>query len=459
MFDLIIIGAGPGGYVAAVRAAQLGLKVAIFEKANPGGVCLNLGCIPTKSLIKSADTAYSLSHADEHGVEITGSTLNYSKAHARSRKIADINSKAISGLFKKHNVTVIQDKAALVSGNKVKAMASGQEYEAKNVLLATGSSPKAIPGFETDNDKILNSEQLILKNTLPKTLLILGAGAIGVEFGYVLNAFGCEVTLIELLDAVLPLEDRETGRTMERELKKKKIKVMTSAKAVSVKKTENGVELTVEKAGKTETLSAEMLLVAVGRAANTSGLGLEEAGVEKDQRGFIKIDEFCRTSLPSVYAVGDCVNTPLLAHVASHEGLLAVEHMAGKNPHPIDYSMVPGCTYTTPQTASFGLSEEKLREKGVEYDKGFFSLKASGKALTLGENSGFVKILTDKKTGSILGAHLVAPEAAELLHEILVARAAGLPGARLGHIMHAHPTLSESIMEAALSLSGGAIHS
>jgi len=458
VFDLIVIGAGPGGYVAAIRAAQLGLKTAVFEKGAAGGVCLNLGCIPTKSLIKSADTACGLARAAEHGVGISGLTLDYAGAHARSRKIAANLSKGIHFLFKKNNVTLIQDTAELTAPDTVRAQSSGQDYRAKNIIIATGSKPKTLPGFEPDNARIFTSESLILRDKLPKLLIILGAGAIGVEFGYVFNAFGCGITLVELLDAVLPLEDRECGRALERELKKKKIRVLTSARAVSVQSGKSGVSLDVSRAGRTETLTAEALLLAVGRAPNTRGLGLEGPGVETDANGFIKVNEHCRTSVPSIYAIGDCVSTPLLAHVASHEGVHAVEHLAGQNPHPLDYGRVPSCTYTTPQVASFGLSEEKLREQGREYKKGVSNLKASGKAMTLGENSGFVKILSDPNTDRILGAHIVAPEAAELLHELLIAAAGNLPVGLVGRTMHAHPTLAESIMEAALAVDGRAIH-
>ena len=458
IYDLLIIGAGPGGYVAALRAAQLGLTVAIFEKSAPGGVCLNLGCIPTKSLIKSAETAYSLATANEHGVEIQGITLNYAKAHGRSRKISDNLSKGVLDLFKRSNITLISEPALLLSGTRVKALTSGTEYEGSHIILATGSSPKRIPGFETDGERIIHSETLILRDHAPKSLLILGAGAIGVEFSFVFNAYQTEVTLIELMETILPLEDKEMGKALERELKKKKIKVRTATKALAVRKTESGVELEVERAGQTETLAADTLLIAVGRTPNTIGLGLDTCAIQTDSRGFIQVNEHGQTACPTVYAIGDIINTPLLAHVASHEGIHAVDHLAGKKPHPIDYSAVPSCTYTVPQVASFGLSEEKLKEKNIEYNKGTFSLKGNGKAMTLGENSGLVKLLTDKKEGRLLGAHLIAPDAAEMIHELLVAHAGKLPASILAATMHAHPTLSESIMEAALALTGEALH-
>jgi dihydrolipoamide dehydrogenase len=457
-FDLIIIGSGPGGYVAAIRAAQLGMQTAVFEKKDVGGVCLNVGCIPTKSLIKSAETVNSLKKAEEHGIEIPDFNLNYEKAHSRSRKIAQNLSKGISFLFKKHNITLIQDQALFDSANSVVAKGSGKKFQADNIIISTGSSSKQIPGFETDGITILNSTDLLLQNRTPKSMIILGAGAIGVEFAYVMNAFGVEVTLIELLDSILPLEDRESAKVVEREFKKKKIKVYTGAKASDCKKSQSSVELKVERNGNQEILDAEQLLLAVGRSPNSQGLELEKAGVDRDSRGFIKVNNDFQTTAKNIYAIGDVIDTPLLAHVASHEGIYTVEKIGGKSPQPLDYSAVPSCTYCNPQLASFGPTEEALKEKGIDYKSGTFNLKASGKAAILGENNGQVKILSDAKTGEVIAAHIVAPEASELVHELLIAKTGKLTAGQVGTTMHAHPTLAESIMEAALNVDGKAIH-
>lgn len=457
-FDLIVIGSGPGGYVAAIRASQNGLKCAIVEKKHIGGVCLNIGCIPTKALIKSAETINLLKKGEELGFEFDNFRLNYTNAFNRSRKISLQLSSGIEKTLKKENIQIINGTANFISSNTINIKETNETFKAKDFIIATGSSPKTLKGFEFDNEKIISSNDFLLSKNIPKSMIILGAGAIGVETAYILNSFGCNVTIIEYMPNLLPIEDTDSSKVLEREFKKSKIKVITNAMAKSIAKTSKGISLNIEKKGKEQTIDAEKCLIAVGRNPNSSNLGIEKLGIEIDSKGFIKVDNNFLAK-DHIYAIGDVINTPLLAHVASHEGIYTVDYISEKKPHSINYNIVPSCTYSSPQVASFGPTEKQLQDKNIEYNEGTFTLKASGKALTLGENNGNIKILSDKLSKKILSASIVGVEASELIHEIIIAASSGLKVDELANIMHAHPTLSESIMEAAMNVNGKAIHS
>jgi len=457
-FDVTVIGAGPGGYVAAIRAAQVGLKTAIVEKDKDlGGTCLLRGCIPTKELLNSAHVYDLVRNGEEFGVSSEGVKFNLDTIMKRKNKVVSGLSKGVSFLMNKHKITVFSGTGKLEGGGKVSVKdASGkvQQIKTKNVIIATGSEPRLLPGLEVKAPRIVTSDQILEVKQVPKSLVVLGAGAVGVEFASVFASYGSEVTIIEVLPRLVPVEDEEVSAELQRAFRKRGIKAMTNTKLEAAKVNANDVEITYkDNAGKAGKLSAETLLVAVGRRPYTEGLGLENTKIEVD-RGYLKVDELMRTAEPNVYAIGDVVPTPWLAHVASKEGCLAAEHIAGRNVRPINYNHVPNCTYCNPEIGSVGLSEAKAKEKGYDVKVGKFPFSALGKARILGETGGFVKVVTESKYDEVLGVHIIGPHATDLLAEACVAMGLEATAEELGHIMHAHPTLSESVMEAAEAVHG-----
>jgi dihydrolipoamide dehydrogenase len=461
-YDLAIIGGGPGGYVAAVRASQLGLKTVVIEKDKLGGVCGNWGCIPSKALINQAEAYHAIAALEQMGVKVDVSNLDYSKVQAKSRIAADSSGKGTAYLMKKNKVEVVAGLAVITGANEV-TVNGNQKITATAILVATGSRPRELPGFEFDEKQILSSSGILALTTLPKSLLILGSGAIGMEFAYIMNTFGVEVTVVEMLPRVLPVEDHETAAVVEKAFVKRGVKFLVATKAQSLKKGA-GVELTVEKDGKTEVLQAEKLLVAVGRVPNTENLGLEKRGVKLD-RGFVVVKDYYQTDADTIYAIGDIVPSPLLAHVASKEGEIAVEHLAsrlkgGQLPpeKKLDPMLIPGATYCDPQIASFGLTEEKAKEQNVAYKSYTFPFAGNGKAKAVDRTEGLAKVLYDPVSHEILGGHVVGLYATELVHELLLAKKGELLPEDIATMVHAHPTVSEAVMEAARGVEGWAIH-
>ncbi len=459
-FDLIIIGSGPGGYVAGIRAGQLGLKVAVVEKDPKfGGTCGLRGCIPTKALLHTAAVLDDIRDAGELGVQVAEPTLDIVKAQDRKQKVVDANAKGIDFLFKKNKVTGLRGVGRITGPHEVKVEGKDGKtsYGAKFILIATGSVPRDIPIAPADGERILNSDHVLELKKVPGSLAVLGAGAVGTEFASIYASFGSKVTLIEMLPRVLPIEDEEVSAELQRALRKRGLEVMTGAKLASVERTENGLKLNLE-GGKKNEVEAEMLLVAIGRRPVTENLGLEALGIELE-RGYVKVDlATMQTAVPHIYAVGDVINTPWLAHVASTEGILAVEHMAGLKPRPINYDRVPSCTYCEPEVASVGLTEAKARERGYDVQTGKFPLSALGKARILGKTAGFVKVVREKKYDELLGIHIIGVHATDLIAEACVALQMEGTDEELFRTMHAHPTLSEAVMEAAHAAHGQAIH-
>ena len=456
-FDLIVVGAGPGGYVSAIRAAQLGLKTAVVEKDKPGGVCGNWGCIPSKALINQAEGFERIKDLEAIGVNVDTSNFNYATVQKKSRDAADRSGKGVQFLLKKNKIEYIQGTAVLNGPQSL--LVDGKEYKARFILLAAGSRPRQLPGFEFDENQVLSSTGILSLTQLPKSLIILGSGAIGMEFAYVMSVFGVKVTVVEMLPRILPLEDHETSAVVEKAFKARGVSFFTSAKATELKKNSQGVSLTLQLAdNKTQILEAEKILVAVGRVPNTENLGLEKVGIKTD-RGFVVVKDYYQTDVPSIYAIGDLIPSPLLAHVASKEGEIAVEHIAGKaHEKRVDPLSIPGATYCEPQIASFGYTEEKLKEKGLAYKAYTFPYTGNGKANAIEHQEGLVKVLMDAKTHEILGGHAAGAYATEIIHEILLARKAELLPEDIATMVHAHPTISESVMEAARGLEGWAIH-
>jgi dihydrolipoamide dehydrogenase len=455
-YDVVTIGAGPGGYVAAIRAAQLGLKAVAVEKDRPGGVCLNIGCIPSKALIGQATLFSRIPELRAMGVEVDASGFDYGVVWKRSRAAADRLSRGVQSLLKKNGVELVAGTARISAPGQV-AVDGTRTLRARNILVATGSRPREIPGFPFDERRVLSSNGLLMLEKLPRSLLILGAGAIGVELAYVMNAFGVEVHLVEMLPRILPLEDAETVAVLARQLQKQGIRIAVATKATGMADKGDSIEVALEGEDRV-TVTVEKILVAVGRAPNTENLGLEAAGVALE-RGFVKVGDFCESSVRGIYAAGDVVSTPLLAHVASKEGEIAVEHMAGRSPRPrLDPLSIPSAVYAEPQIASFGLTEEKLQAAGRNYAKATFPYRGAGKAVAVDQLEGMIKILTDPASKEILGVHIVGAEATELIHELLLARTAELLPEDVATLMHAHPTLSEVVMEGMRAAEGWAIH-
>lgn len=461
-YDVVVLGAGPGGYVAAIRSSQLGLKTAIIDKEWLGGVCLNVGCIPSKSLLKNADVAYTLrTGAKEFGFSFDNLKLDYSVAVKRSRQVSNRLTKGVGFLMKKNNIDVFMGLGRLKTKNKVDVVledGSTQELSAKNIIISTGAHSAQIPGIEIDGEKIVTYKEAILQTKQPQSVVIIGAGAIGVEFATIWNGYGTEVTIVEMLPRLVPLEDEEIGLELEKSFKKAGIKSLTGHKVEKVEKTDSGVKVTVSEGGAHKTIEAEQALIAIGFKPNSKDIGLEEVGVEVDKRGFISIDERMATNVPGVWAIGDVTGKLLLAHVASAQAIVCAENIADVETVKLNYTMMPRATYCHPQVASFGLTEAQAQEQGYETKVGRFPFQANGKSLGLGESGGFIKIVTDVKYGEILGAHMIGPEVSELLPELTLAQNMELTAEEISRNVHAHPTLSEVIMEAAHGIVGETIH-
>lgn len=456
-YDVLILGAGPGGYVAAIRASQLGLKAGIIEKDAPGGVCLNWGCIPSKALIHQAELVNSARDLEAIGATVDLGKLDYGKVHKKSRDAAGKLSKGIQALLKKNKIDYISGTGAFSGPHEI-SVDGKKSVTGRNILIATGSRSRELPGFEFDGKKVLSSREILDLKKLPGKLLILGAGAIGMEFAYVMNAFGVEVTVVEMLDQLLPLEDHDAVDVVAKAFKRYGVKTLVGTRAKSLDKKGKGVKLTVEKDGKEETLAADMILVAVGRAPNTENIGLEEVGVTTE-KGFIVTGDYGRTGVQGIYAIGDVTASPLLAHVASKEGEIAVEHMAGHDPVPrIDASLIPSAVYCEPQVGSFGVTEKSARAQGLDFETALFPYRGAGKSVAVDKSEGLVKIVVHRETREILGAHAVGLNATELIHELLLARKAELLPEDIATMVHAHPTISEAVMEAARAAEGWVIH-
>lgn len=460
-YDLVIIGSGPGGYVGAIRASQLGLKVAVVEKSELGGVCLNWGCIPTKSLLKSAAVFEYIQHAEEYGIKIEGETkADFEAMVKRSRDVADGMSKGIQFLFKKNKIDVINGTGKLKDKQTVevkKEDGSTQDVSAKHIMLATGARSRELPNLPQDGEKVIGYRKALTLKKQPESMIVVGSGAIGSEFAYFYNSIGTKVTLVEYLPNIVPLEDEEVSKQLARSFKKANINVMVSSEVLSVDTSGKKVKAVIKTSKGEETHEADIILSAVGIAANLEGIGLEELGVEVE-KGKIKVDEFYRTSVKGVYAIGDIVPGQALAHVASAEAIICVEKIAGQNPQPIDYNNIPGCTYTSPEVASVGMTEAAAKKAGFEVKVGKFPFSASGKASAAGHKDGFVKLLFDAKYGELLGAHLIGANVTEMVAELVVARKLEITGHELIKSIHPHPTMSEAIMEAAAAAYGEVIH-
>ncbi len=462
-FDVTIIGSGPGGYVAAIRGSQLGLRVALVEKdKRMGGTCGLRGCIPTKQLLQSAHLyEQTTQHLADFGIQVGEVKLAFEDVQKRKDKIVTKNAKGVEFLMKKNKVTVFNGTGRLNGAGKVEVTGADgkkQNIESKNIIIATGSVVRPIPGFETDGERVVNSDHVLELKQVPKSLLVMGAGAVGVEFASVYSRFGCDTTIIELMPRLLPGEDEEVSAELQKAFRKRKIKYQLDTKLDKMEKTDAGVVVTGKTTkGEDVRLEAEMLLVAVGRMPFIEGLGLESTKV-KVERGAIIVDEFLRTSEPNVYAIGDVIPTPWLAHLASKEGILAVEQIAGQHAQPINLRHVPSCTYCDPEVASVGLTEAKARQEGYDVKVGKFPFSASGKARIIGEEEGFVKIVSEAKYDELLGVHIIGPHATELIAEACVAMQLESTAEELGRTMHAHPTISESVMEAAEGVHNLTIH-
>lgn len=469
-YDLVILGGGTGGYVAAIRAAQLGLKTAVVEKGKLGGTCLHKGCIPSKALLRSAEVFATAKRSEEFGIVTGEVTVNFEKVQERKGRIVDQLHKGVQHLMKQGKIDVFEGTGRILGpsifspmpGTISVEMNNGSDNEMlipKNVIIATGSRPRTLPGLEVDGNQILTSDEALVLEQLPASIIIVGGGVIGIEWASMMADFGVEVTVVEYADRILPTEDKEISREMQRLMKKRGIKLVTGAKVLpETLKKENEVVIQAELKGNRKEFRAEKLLVSVGRQANTEGIGLENTEIQIEN-GFIKINEFYQTKESHIYAIGDCIGGLQLAHVASHEGLCAVEHIVGENPSPINENLVPKCVYSSPEVASIGLTEDEAISKGFNVKVGKFSFRAIGKALVFGESDGFVKMIADKDSNDLLGVHMIGPHVTDLISEAGLAKVLDATPWEIGQTIHPHPTLSEAIGEAALAVDGKAIHS
>ena len=460
-YDIIVIGSGPGGYVAAIRAAQLGFKTAVIEKSELGGVCLNWGCIPTKALLKSAQVFNYLKHASDYGITLEGSaTADLAAMVSRSRGVADGMSKGIQFLLKKNKIDHIQGFGKVKPGKKVDVTdAEGKttEFTASHIIIATGARSRELPNLKQDGKKIIGYREAMTLPVQPKSMVVVGSGAIGSEFAHFYNSIGVQVTLVEFLPNVVPIEDEEVSKQLERSFKKAGIKVMTSSSVESVEISGNICKVSIKTPKATEVVECDIVLSAIGIATNLEGIGLEETGIKSD-KGKVLVDEFYRTNVEGYYAIGDIVSGPALAHVASHEGITCVEKIAGLNVEAMDYGNIPGCTYTSPEIASVGMTEKAAKEAGYEIKVGKFPFSASGKASAAGSKEGFVKVIFDAKYGEWLGAHFIGDNVTELIAEVVVARKLETTGHEIIKSVHPHPTMSEAVMEAVAAAYGEVIH-
>jgi len=460
-YDLVVIGSGPGGYVAAIRASQLGLKTAIVERSELGGICLNWGCIPTKALLRSAEIYHTMQRLDEYGLKADNIGYDAEKIVKRSRGVANQLSNGVKFLMKKNKIDVVQGTGKLLGGGRigVEGEAGKQTLAAKNIILATGARARTLPGIEPDGKLIWTYREAMVPPAMPKSLLVIGSGAIGIEFASFYRTFGVEVMVVEVMDRILPVEDAEISEIAAKAFKKQGMRLLTGAKVESLDKAKDSVTATIKLSdGKTEKITTERVISAVGITGNVENLGLEELGIKVD-RGHVVVDQWLETAAKGVYAIGDLVGAPWLAHKASHEGVLAVERIAGlKGLHPLDVTRVPGCTYSNPQVASVGLTEAKAREQGYEVKVGRFPFIGNGKAIALGEPEGLVKTVFDARTGELLGAHMIGAEVTELIQGYTVAKTLETTEAELMHTIFAHPTLSEMMHESVLAAYGRALH-
>ena len=469
-YDVVILGGGTGGYVTAIRASQLGLKAAVVEKGKLGGTCLHAGCIPSKALLRSAEVYATTKHSEEFGVIANDVSLDFSKVQERKQKITDQLFKGVKHLMKQGKIDVYEGIGRIlgpsifspIPGTISVEMNNGEENQMlipKNVIVATGSRPRTLSGLEIDGNYVMTSEEALEMKALPKSMIIIGGGVIGIEWASMLADFGVEVTVLEYAERILPTEDKEISKEMQRLMKKRKIKIVTGAKVLpETLEKKDSVTIQAEHKGEQKAFSAEKLLVSVGRQANIEGIGLENTEISFNGDS-IEVNEFFQTKESHIYAIGDVIGGLQLAHVASHEGIIAVEHLANKNPHPLDYSLVSKCIYSSPEVASVGYTEEEAKEKGLNVKTGKFSFRAIGKALVFGESDGFVKIVADKDTDDLLGVHMIGPHVTDMVSEAGLAKVLDATPWEIAHTIHPHPTLSEAIGEAALAVDGKAIHS
>ncbi len=461
-FDVIVLGGGPGGYPAAIRSAQLGLRVAVVERERLGGICTNWGCIPTKALLKNAEI-YSdfLSAPKEWGITYDNLKVDFPAVIKRSRGVSDRNVKGIEFLVKKNKIELINGNGVITSANAIEVTATDgkkRTVSAARIVIATGARARLLPGLKADSNRILTATEAMIMDHIPESMTIVGSGAIGIEFAYFYHTFGTKVTIIEMMPNILPVEDTEVSQELEKLYKKKGMTIYTNTKVAGVTVGKNGTTVEIETAeGKKEKLEAECTLIAIGVQGNTENIGLEKLGI-KMTKGFIDVDKFMRSSVQGIYAVGDVAGPPWLAHVATAEGIVAAEHLAHGTATPVDYDNIPGCTYCQPQVASVGLTERALKEKGTVYKVGKFPFTALGKARAIGHTEGFVKLLFDEKYGELLGAHIIGPEATEMLEELVIARSHGATAESILKTVHPHPTLGEANMEATSVALGEAIH-
>lgn len=459
-YDVVVVGSGPGGYVAAIRASQLGLKTAVVERAELGGICLNWGCIPTKSLLKSAQVLEYMKHAEEYGISVDKVTANFEKIVERSRGVANRMGQGVTHLLKKNKVDIINGFGKLKSKGVVAVTndEGTKEVEANHIIIATGARSRELPNLPQDGKKIIGYREALTLEKLPKSMLVVGSGAIGSEFAYFYATLGTKVTIVEFLPNIVPIEDEEVSKQLGRSFKKMGMNVLTNSSVEKVDTSSDILKIEVKnKKGEIENHEAEIVLSAVGIVPNTENIGLEELGIEVE-RGRVKVDEYYRTNIEGVYAIGDVINTAALAHVASAEAICCVEAIAGEKPATVDYSNIPGCIYTTPEVASVGMTEQKAKEAGYELKIGKFPFTASGKATAAGANDGFVKLIFDAKYGELLGAHLIGANVTEMIAELVMAKKLETTGHEIIKAVHPHPTMSEAVMEAAAAAYGEVIH-
>ena len=459
-YDILVLGSGPGGYVTAIRASQLGMKVAVVEREALGGICLNWGCIPTKALLKSANVFEYIEHAEDYGIKVSKPKVDFGGMVSRSRGVADGMSKGVQFLMKKNKIDVIMGDGKLLAGRKVEvtdADGGKQVVEADHIIIATGARSRQLPNLPQDGKKIIGYREAMTMAKQPKKMVVVGSGAIGVEFAYFYNAIGTDVTIVEYMPNIVPVEDEEVSKQLARSFKKTGINIMTSSEVTGVDTSSSGCKVHVKTKKGKETLEADVVLSAVGVVSNIDGIGLEEVGIAAD-RGKVIVDDFYKTNIPGYYAIGDCVPGPALAHVASAEGILCVEKIAGQDVEPLDYGNIPCCTYCFPEVASVGKTEEACKKEGIDIKVGKFPFSASGKASAAGHKDGFVKLIFDAKYGELLGGHMIGANVTEMIAEIVAIRKLETTGHEIIKTVHPHPTLSEAVMEAAAAAYDEVIH-